>query len=99
MHAQCGIAKQRDVHLVRGVVYLILIHSSVVLRQERAHADRFAKPHMMIKPVRTSGPRSREAITRAQRRAEETAFVVPIAEIAAKKHREHALDVLSCKIV
>src|ERR1041385_5182146 len=54
----------------------------------------------MIKPMRPAGPGGSQAISAgAKRGAQKIAFVIPIAEITAEKHREDTLDVVGGETV
>src|SRR4029079_19251373 len=95
MKPEGWITQKRDVDAM-GFIVLRGIEAAVaiVLAEARAVADRLAQSHMMKEPVRPARPSDGQGGTgRAQRSAEEIAFVIPIAKVTAQESGEEGLDV------
>src|SRR4051794_37558792 len=99
MQAQGWIAHERDVNGA-GLLAGGLIEAVVILGEARAVADRWAQIHRVQKPVRTARPGAGEGVSfSAERRAQERAFVIPIAKITAEEKCEDGAGVIQRKVI
>ena len=94
MHAQGRIAHEPEMCSIVGTALpatvLGLIVGGIVHAQQHTMADRLTDPHVVEPPIGHSSPYAGQRLTAAQGGTEKVVPVVPIAEVAATGHVEHA---------
>ena len=98
-HFQRGVAKERDMDLAGGEVFVGFVEIDVVLGNTGAVADGFSEGHMVHEPVGQPRPYARECITVAgDSRPEEIVFVVPVAEITPVEDHKDGLGTVAGEV-
>ena len=93
MHAQGGIAHERDVYTTGAGVGRFVVAVAVVLCERCGVAYGLTQPHVVEEPVGITRPEVGERTAGCQCGTEEVVRVIPVAEVAAEEDGEHTLRV------